>query len=170
MANCVTCGRELHPERAEKYDYCTDPECQRQNAKSLTILALGVNKAADHYQLLDERTRDKVDSGAFVEEAASGKELAAKQPSRARRDRDRGPAKRSGTAGRRRAPRGRRGTRAAAAETPGRTAPRWTRAQQDLAVLYSQQGMRPDQIAAKLRLDTYTVTQMILAGERRARP
>jgi hypothetical protein len=24
MANCVICGRELHPERAEKYDYCTD--------------------------------------------------------------------------------------------------------------------------------------------------
>src|SRR6266540_1615939 len=23
MANCVTCGEELHPERAEKYDYCT---------------------------------------------------------------------------------------------------------------------------------------------------
>jgi hypothetical protein len=86
MANCVTCGRELHPERAEKYDYCTDPECQKKNAKGLTILALGVNKAADHYQVLDERTRDRVASGDWVEEAVSGKELAAQQARRRRRE------------------------------------------------------------------------------------
>ncbi len=23
VSRCVTCGRELHPERAEKYEYCT---------------------------------------------------------------------------------------------------------------------------------------------------
>ena len=28
MATCVTCGVELHPERAEKYDYCTGPDCR----------------------------------------------------------------------------------------------------------------------------------------------
>ncbi|HZD74719.1 MAG TPA: hypothetical protein VE776_12705 [Actinomycetota bacterium] len=132
-----------------------------------------MNKAADHYQLLDERTRDRVNSGAFVEEAASGKELAAKQPSRARRDperarrdRDRGPATAAGRPGAGQ----RRPRRRPATNAPRRAAPRWTQAQQDLAVLYNQQGMRPDQIAAKLRLDTYTVTQMILAGLRRAKP
>ena len=49
MAQCVTCGSELHPERAEKYDYCTKRECPEQNARPLTIAAVGVNKAADQY-------------------------------------------------------------------------------------------------------------------------
>src|SRR6266542_577937 len=121
MANCVTCGRELHPERAEKYDYCTDPKCQERNAKGLTILALGVNKAADYYQVLDERTRDRVTSG---DDPRRG--LGARRP--------------------------------------------WTQAQQDLALIYNQRGVRPDEIAAKLGLSTYTVTQMILAGRNRAKP
>src|SRR6266536_514082 len=154
MANCVTCGRELHPERAQKYDYCTDPQCQKKNAKGLTILALGVNKAADHYQVLDERTSDRVASGAWVEEAAGGKELAARQASRPRRDGDRG-----------------RPTTGDGPRRAGSSARRpWTQAQQDLALIYNQQGMRPDEIAAKLGLTTYTVTQMILAGRNRPKP
>jgi hypothetical protein len=168
MANCVTCGRELHPERAEKYDYCTDPECQKKNAKALTILALGVNKAADHYQVLDERTRDRVASGDWVEEAAAGRELAAQKASR-RRDR-RAPQRRgSGQAPNQpdqpptRADRRRPGA-------PGGAEPLWTKAQQDLALIYNQRGMRPNEIAAKLGLDTYTVTQMILSGRGRAKP
>jgi hypothetical protein len=154
MANCVTCGRELHPERAEKYNYCTDPDCQKKNAKGLTILALGVNKAADHLQVLDEKTRERVASGSWVEEAHSGRDLAAKQPSRpAPRRRSRTPAPRptSDDARRRATPR------------------RWTKAQQDLALLYNQQGMRPDRIAEKLRLSTWTVTQMLLEGRDRTK-
>jgi hypothetical protein len=187
MANCVTCGRELHPERAQKYDYCTDPQCQKKNAKGLTILALGVNKAADHYQVLDERTSDRVASGAWVEEAAGGKELAARQASRPRRDRDRGgPGGKSGAGGHDRGSTGRdrgsggrdRGSgdrgRPATVHGPrraGSSARRpWTQAQQDLALIYNQQGMRPDEIAAKLGLTTYTVTQMILAGRNRPKP
>jgi hypothetical protein len=173
MANCVTCGRELHPERAQKYDYCTDPQCQKKNAKGLTILALGVNKAADHYQVLDERTSDRVASGAWVEEAAGGKELAARQASRPRRDRDRGgPGGKSGASRRDRGSGGR--GRPATGDGPrraGSSARRpWTQAQQDLALIYNQQGMRPDEIAAKLGLTTYTVTQMILAGRNRPKP
>ena len=40
MANCVTCGKELHPERAEKYDYCNDPDCRERNARGLAIVAV----------------------------------------------------------------------------------------------------------------------------------
>jgi len=185
MANCVTCGRELHHERAEKYDYCTDPKCQKQNAKGLTIIALGVNKAADQYRILDERIRDKVASGAYVEEAASGADLARQRPSPRRRERDRGErgrdrgereggergrGQRSGARGQRSGARGRLdrpGPRRPAATSP---APRWTKAQQELALIYNQQGMRPDEIATKLGLGTYTVTQMILAGRNRAKP
>jgi hypothetical protein len=72
MAKCVTCGDELHPERAEKYDYCTKPACQEQNVKGVTIVAVAVNKAADHYQVVDNRTEGKLASGSFVQEMATG--------------------------------------------------------------------------------------------------
>ena len=36
MEKCVTCGRELHPDRAKKYSYCMSPECQEKNAKGLS--------------------------------------------------------------------------------------------------------------------------------------
>lgn len=161
MANCVTCGRELHSERAEKYDYCTEPKCQERNAKGLTILALGVNKAADQYQVLDERTRDRVASGAYVEEAAGGRDLAGRPAPSKKPDRSRG----GRSSGRSRA------TRPAPLQ-PGASSPErpWTKAQQDLALIYNARGMRPDEIAAKLGLRTYTVTQMILAAKNRAKP
>src|SRR5438445_3601652 len=64
-AQCVTCGSELHPERAEKYDYCMAPECQEKNLKSLTMVAVGVNKSAEQYLLLDEETKDELARGKF---------------------------------------------------------------------------------------------------------
>ena len=42
------------------------------------------------------------------------------------------------------------------------TRPRWTPSQQRLALLYNEQGLRPDEIAQKLGLTPYLVTQMIL--------
>jgi len=44
-----------------------------------------------------------------------------------------------------------------------------TAAQRRLAVLYNQQGLRPDEIASKLGLSRYDVTQIILALPRRGR-
>src|SRR2546423_8743157 len=60
VAQCVTCGSELHPERAKKYDYCMAPECQEKNLKGLTMVAVGVNKSAEQYMLLDDETRDEL--------------------------------------------------------------------------------------------------------------
>ena len=65
MPQCVTCGRELHPERAQKYNYCMARECQEKNAKSLTMVAVGVNKAAEQYMILDERTREELANGKY---------------------------------------------------------------------------------------------------------
>ena len=65
VAQCVTCGSELHPERAEKYDYCMAPECQEKNLKGLTMVAVGVNKSAEQYLLLDEETRDELARGKY---------------------------------------------------------------------------------------------------------
>src|SRR5260370_6115167 len=65
MAQCITCGSELHPDRAKKYIYCMAPGCQEKNLKGLTMVAVGVNKAADQYLVLDERTKDELASGKF---------------------------------------------------------------------------------------------------------
>jgi hypothetical protein len=52
---CITCGAKLHPARARKYSYCTAPACQEKNAKGLTMVAVGMNKAADELLILDEQ-------------------------------------------------------------------------------------------------------------------
>jgi len=141
MASCVTCGSELHPERAEKYDYCTRRACQQENAKGLRILAYGVNKAADQYEVADGRTRAET-----AARAAAPERRASVQP------------------GRRTAPTARPRRRATRPSTP----PSWTASQQNLAGIYSARGMRPDEIAARLDLPTQTVIQMILATRKPA--
>src|SRR5690348_13308250 len=65
MEKCVTCGAELHPERAKKYNYCMSRECQEKNAKGLTMVAVGVNKAAEQYMILDEDTKEELASGKY---------------------------------------------------------------------------------------------------------
>lgn len=160
MRRCVTCGVELHPERAQKYDYCTARECQEQNAKGLTIVAVGVNKAADQFQVLDERTREELASGKYHDQR------------RATYGRPARPA--TGTASPAK-PTATPGTPTAAptkrART-GRPAPRrtqWTKSQERLALLYNEQGLRPDDIARKLGLTRYVVTQIILAARNRGK-
>jgi hypothetical protein len=138
MARCVTCGGELHPERAAKYDYCTRRECREQNARGLTVLAVGVNKAADQYEVVNGRTRAETAARADHERpAAVG---TGRPPARAR------------PAGRRRPPR----------QRPARS---WTRPQQELARIRNARGMRPDEIARELGLPTSTVIQMLLAAK-----
>ena len=68
MAQCITCGTELHPERAEKYNYCMARECQEKNAKGLTMVAVGMNKAADELVILDERTREELSNGRYADQ------------------------------------------------------------------------------------------------------
>ena len=65
MAQCITCGTELHPERAQKYNYCLAPECQEKNLKGLTMVAVGMNKSAEEFLILDERTREDLANGKF---------------------------------------------------------------------------------------------------------
>jgi DNA-binding CsgD family transcriptional regulator len=151
MAHCITCGSELHPERAEKYDYCTRRECREQNAKPLTIAAVAVNKAADQYLVLDERTREDLAAGRYQDARKSASVTDGRPPERT-------PAPRATAARRRRAA----GRKPAAAERPA-----WTRPQEDLAAIYSAQGMRPDEIAERLGVSRYTATQMVLAAKRR---
>src|SRR5204862_6481076 len=41
------------------------PECQEKNLKGLTMVAVGVNKSAEQYLLLDDETRDELARGKF---------------------------------------------------------------------------------------------------------
>ena len=155
MEKCATCGRELHPERAKKYSYCMSRECQEKNAKGLTMVAVGVNKAAEQYMILDERTREELASGKYHDQrrGSFGTSVPSVAPAA-------GPAP-----ARAAAPEPHPGERVKPRQRPA--APKavrqpWSRSQQKLALLYNEQGLRPDEIARKLGLSAYTVTQIIL--------
>jgi hypothetical protein len=71
MAHCVTCGIELHPERAEKYNYCAKRECREENAEPLTIAAVAVNKAADQYLVLNDQAKEDLAAGKYQDQRKS---------------------------------------------------------------------------------------------------
>ena len=148
MATCVTCGEELHPERAEKYDYCTRPECQRRNARGLDVAAVGVNKAADQFVILNERTKRDMASGRFKKrpDASSAQTLVPPRP--------------SPEAAPRRAP-----------MREHRPTPRrqWSDAQENLAVIYRGMGLKPIQIAERLGVSEHLVTKILLSATARGR-
>lgn len=137
----MTCGTELHPDRAEKYAYCTADECQRANARGLVMVAVGVNKSAEQFEILDERTRDDMAEGKFHDQRRSSYGAP--------------PAAAGAPAAGRPAP---------SRPTPPRRNP-WSVKQQRRALLYNEQGVRPDEIARRLAVSRYLVTQMILAGK-----
>jgi hypothetical protein len=175
----------LHPERAKKYNYCMAPECQEKNLKGLTMVAVGVNKAADQYLILDERTRDELASGKFHDQrrGSFGTSSPSSSPAAAAGSAGGAAAGSAGgaaagsaggaaaaqagaAAGQSRAAQPARRRRESQRRPVSREVPRrpWSRSQEKLALLYNEQGLRPDEIAQKLGLSTYTVTQIILAS------
>ena len=149
MATCTFCGDELHPERAEKYDYCTKPSCRGRGAKALTIASVGVNKAADQIVVLDDRTEREMAKGRFKKEPeASG------SPRRPRT---------SATHAKQPVPE----LVPRSSARPSR--PRWSQAQERLALTYRAMGLTPEQIASKIGATPYLVTQILLAASARGR-
>lgn len=171
VAQCVTCGSELHPERAKKYDYCMAPECQEKNLKGLTLVAVGVNKSAEQYMLLDDETRDELARGKYHDQrrASFGTSVASSPgsavPAQPRRPEPRQapshPAQSHPAQSR----------PAQSRPTQARPAPRrpWSKSQEKLALLYNEQGRRPEEIAQKLGLSPYLVTQIILSSRNRGK-
>ena len=159
MAQCITCGSELHPDRAKKYNYCLKPECQEKNLKGLTMVAVGVNKSAEQYLLLDEQTQNELASGKFADQrrGSFGTSVPASSPSEAAQPQTGRPQPER----RRPAP-----PRPAVTRAPRNP---WTKSQERLALLYNEQGQRPEEIARKLGLSTYTVTQIILGSRNRGK-
>jgi len=121
------------------------PECQEKNAKGLTMVAIGMNKAADEYLILDEETREDLASGKYRDQRRGIFGPLAPAP---------GPPSEA---------------RPATPRTPEarrvRPQPRpWTPSQERLAKLYNEQGLKPDEIAAKLGVSRHLATQIILAA------
>ncbi|HXC82422.1 MAG TPA: hypothetical protein VNV62_11290 [Trebonia sp.] len=172
MEKCVTCGKELQPERAKKYDYCMSRECQEKNAKPLTMVAIGVNKAAEQYMILDEHTKEELASGKYHDQrrGSFGTSLPSPPaaltpntpttPTSPTTPAPTSPAPKPPSA---KAPRPNPRPAAKPVRHP------WSQRQQRLALLYNEQGLRPDEIARKLKLSTYTVTQIILNARSRGK-
>jgi hypothetical protein len=164
MDKCVTCGKELHPERAKKYNYCMSRECQEKNAKPLTMVAVGVNKAAEQYMILDERTREELASGKYHDQrrgsfGTSSSAAGSPRPRPVGADQPRSASKPARPAI----------TKPVARPVTKPARHPWSQSQQRLALLYNEQGLRPDEIAKKLKLSTYTVTQIILNARSRGK-
>jgi hypothetical protein len=204
---CITCGAELHPERARKYNYCMSKECQEKNAKGLTMVAVGMNKAAEEFMILDEDTRADLASGKYRDQrrtsfgtsegapprpvTSSGNGTAAPSAGAAPRpvaDSGNGTASPSAGAAPRpvtssgkdaTVPSGRAAPRPGSQPRPAQVRPRprprpaparpWTPKQERLALLYNEQGLRPAEIAQKLGVSSWLVTQIILAAKNRGK-
>jgi hypothetical protein len=161
MAQCITCGTELHPERAQKYNYCMAPECQEKNAKGLTMVAVGMNKAAEELMILDEGTAEDLASGKYRDQRRGSFGTSAAGPAPRTAPPAGGPSARPAKAARP-APK-----RPSPAPAP---APRpWTARQERLALIYNQQGLRPAEIAQKLGVSPYVASQIVLAARNRAK-
>jgi hypothetical protein len=130
------------------------PKCQEMNAKGLTMVAIGQNKAAEELLILDDRTREDLASGKYRDQRRGSFGPAAPRP-------DGGSA--DSSAMRRERPRARTRRQPGPARTP------WTKSQERLALLYNQQGLRPGEIAGKLGVSQRLVVQMILAAKNRGR-
>jgi hypothetical protein len=208
MPKCITCGAELHPERAKKYDYCMSRECQEKNAKGLTMVAVGVNKSAEQYFILDEQTKEELASGKYHDQrrGSFGTSVSKVTPSRpgtatgtrttAATSTSAGAATSGGGAGRgggaagrtdkairrnrltSQVPQQKQTSRQVQPSRQGR-APRptpraaarkpWSDRQERLALLYNEQGLPPGQIAEKLGLSSYVVTQIVLSSRNRGK-
>jgi hypothetical protein len=135
------------------------PECQEKNAKGLTMVAVGMNKAAEELMILDERTREDLASGKYRDQRRGSFGTSAAGP---------GPAPRAtGSPAR---PAGAAKPRPKKPSPDPAPAPRpWTARQERLALIYNEQGLRPDEIAQKLGVSPYMASQIILAARNRAK-
>jgi len=110
------------------------------------MVAIGMNKAADEYLILDEQTREDLASGKYRDQRRGLFGPLAPAP---------GPPGEPARPAKPRTPEARR----------VRPQPRlWTPSQERLAKLYNEQGLKPDEIAAKLGVSRHLATQIILAA------
>jgi hypothetical protein len=118
------------------------------------MVAIGMNKAAEEFLILDDRAREELANGKYRDQRRGSFGPVAPRPD-------------GGGAGppvaRRERPRPRR------VPTPRPARAPWTKSQERLALLYNEQGLRPAEIAGKLGVSQRLVTQIILAAKNRGK-
>jgi hypothetical protein len=137
------------------------PECQEKNAKGLTMVAVGMNKAAEELMILDEHTREDLASGKYRDQRRGSFGTSAAGPGPRPAPRASRPAGQPAAAAK---PRPERPSPA-----PAPAARPWTPRQEKLALIYNEQGLRPAEIAQKLGVSPYMASQIILAARNRAK-
>src|SRR5260370_13309502 len=115
-------------------------ECQEKNARGLTMVAVGVNKAAEQYVILDEQTRADLASGKYHDQrrGSFGTSLPSSGNHRDARVASAAPPQPQSQPRRRRQPDDR------PARPPAQRRP-WGLRQHNLALRYKEPGMRPGQ-------------------------
>jgi len=114
------------------------------------MVAIGMNKAAEEFLILDDSAREELASGKYRDQRRGSFGPAAPRPD-------------GGSAASPVAPRPR--TR----WSPPLTRTQWTKSQERLARLYNEQGLRPAEIAAKLGVSQRLAVQIIMAAKNRGR-
>jgi hypothetical protein len=149
------------------------PECQEKNAKGLTMVAVGMNKAAEELMILDEGTAEDLASGKYRDQRRGSFGTSAAGPAPRTAPPAGGPSARPVTTASQPAKAARPAPkRPSPAPAP---APRpWTARQERLALMqerlaliYNEQGLRPAEIAQKLGVSPYMASQIILAARNR---
>jgi hypothetical protein len=142
------------------------PECQEKNAKGLTMVAVGMNKAAEELMILDEGTAEDLASGKYRDQRRGSFGTSAAGPAPRTAPSAGGPSPRPATTASQPAKAARPAPkRPSPAPAP---APRpWTARQERLALIYNEQGLRPAEIAQKLGVSPYMASQIILAARNR---
>jgi hypothetical protein len=142
------------------------PECQEKNAKGLTMVAVGMNKAAEELMILDEGTAEDLASGKYRDQRRGSFGTSAAGPAPRTAPPAGGPSARPATTASQPAKAARPAPkRPSPAPAP---APRpWTARQERLALIYNEQRLRPAEIAQKLGVSPYMASQIILAARNR---
>jgi hypothetical protein len=140
------------------------PECQEKNAKGLTMVAVGMNKAAEELMILDEDTREDLASGKYRDQRRGSFGTSGAGPGAA--PRATAPSGRPAAGAR---PRPNKPRRDKPSPEPAPAPRPWTPRQERLALIYNEQGLRPAEIAEKLGVTPYVASQIVLAARNRAK-
>jgi hypothetical protein len=145
------------------------PECQEKNAKGLTMVAVGMNKAAEELMILDEGTAEDLASGKYRDQRRGSFGTSAAGPAPPTAPPAGGPSAQTATTASRPAKAANAAKPAPKRPSPAPAPQPWTARQERLALIYNEQGLRPAEIAQKLGVSPYMASQIVLAARNRAK-
>lgn len=151
MAVCRVCSNEYSDERAELgYDYCTDKKCVKECLASIEIVEVKQNKSNSGYVVRDREAEERMKNGSWQEQRKGATGYVGLPHSATSERVSRIP---------------RRESNARVGPQPRKRLPGSQR-QQRLVLVYHEMRNKPDEIASKVGLTRYEVSQIILATKK----